>query len=278
MKISVIIPNFNGRKLLEKNLPQVLKELIDAEVIIVDDASTDGSADFLSKNYPQIKVISRKQNMGFASSVNLGVKSAQGELLLLLNSDVYPRKNLLGPLLPYFNDPSVFAVGMLQESQEKEGTVGRGRATGGFKRGFLLHRRGGTDKKDTLWVSGGAGLYRRNIWQKLGGLDEKYDPFYWEDVDLSWRAVKAGYRIFFEPRSRVVHRQGEGAIRSFFTPDKIKMIAYRNQFYFVWKNLNQGGYLARHAVWLPYYFLKALFSGDRSFFYGFYEAIKLYRK
>src|SRR3990167_6085201 len=107
MKISVIIPNFNGRKLLEKNLPQVLKELIDAEVIIVDDASTDGSADFLSKNYPQIKVISRKQNMGFASSVNLGVKSAQGELLLLLNSDVYPRKNLLGPLLPYFNDPSV---------------------------------------------------------------------------------------------------------------------------------------------------------------------------
>src|SRR5687767_13648160 len=100
MKISIVIPNYNGRLLLEKNLPKVIKESKDAEIIVVDDASTDDSIDFLKKNFTKIKVIKKDKNTGFSSTVNLGVQKATGELVVLLNSDAYPKKNYLNTLIP----------------------------------------------------------------------------------------------------------------------------------------------------------------------------------
>lgn len=271
MKISVIIPNYNGLHLLEKNLPIVLAENKGAQIIIVDDASEDDSVSFIKKNYSEIKVIEKKKNSGFSSTVNLGVKNAGGDLIVLLNSDVSPKKDYLKPLLPYFADKNTFAVGMLQESYENGKIVFRGRGKGEFKRGFLIHRYGQINKNDTLWVSGGAGIFRKSIWNELGGLEEKYDPFYWEDIDLSWRAVQKGYRIWFEKKSIVSHRQSEGAIRTKYTPSEVKVIAFRNQFLFVWLNLREPGYSLRHLLWLPYHFLKIR---NKEFFQGFIEAVK----
>ena len=188
MKLSVVIPNYNGRDLLAANLKKVIAESKGAEIIVVDDASEDDSILFIQKNFPRIKLIAKEKNSGFSSSVNLAVRKACGDLIVLLNSDVYPKKNYLLPLLPYFDDKNVFAVGMLQESYENGRIVFRGRGLGKFKRGFMTHRYGEIDKKDTLWVSGGAGIFRKLIWDKLGGMRTIYDPFYWEDIDLSWRA------------------------------------------------------------------------------------------
>src|SRR3972149_4612484 len=94
-KISVVIPNFNGYDLLAKNLPSILKHCPNCQIVVVDDASTDDSVNFINKNFKKIKLIQLPKNKGFAHAANIGVKAADGNLVLLLNSDVVPRVNFL---------------------------------------------------------------------------------------------------------------------------------------------------------------------------------------
>jgi len=275
MKISVIIPNYNGEKQLEANLSTVLSCGIDGEIIVVDDASTDKSVKLLKDQFPQVKVIEKKKNEGFASSANIGVKAAKYSLVLLINTDVAPEKIFLQYLIPHFSDSRVFAVGCCQKSIENGKIVLRGRGIGSFKRGFLVHQRGEVDKNNTLWVSGGAGMFRKNIWEKLGGMNSLYNPFYWEDIDLSYRALKAGYKILFEPRSYVFHHHDQSVIKGSFREDMVKSIAYRNQIIFVWLNITDISLLVGHLIYLPYYLLKALVSLDFAFIKGFFGALGL---
>ena len=196
-EISVIIPNFNGRDLLEKNLPQVIKAYQNKlngikEIIIVDDASTDSSVNFLRKNFRQVKIICHKINRGFPASVNTGARSARGKLLALLNSDCVPEEDFLVEILPHFKSKVVFAVSLHEK--------GYGWAKGKFENGFIVHEPGPEDKMshETFWVNGGSGIFRRSYWMKLNGMDEKLlSPFYWEDTDLSFPAAKPRFFIFF---------------------------------------------------------------------------------
>jgi GT2 family glycosyltransferase len=284
MDISVVIPNYNGKDLIEKNLPKVLAELKNfdlgkTEVIVVDDASTDGSVSFLNglPKDQNLKILVNEKNLGFSPTVNKGVKSANGEIIILLNTDIYPEKNFLEPLLSHFKDEAVFAVGCLDKSIEGEKTVLRGRGLGDWKRGFLVHRRGEIDKTNTLWVSGGSSAFRKTIWDKLGCLNELFAPFYWEDIDISYRALKSGYKVIFEPKSIVVHEHEKGAIKAKYSSFQIKTIAYKNQFIFVWENADLSLILS-HVLWLPYYFVKALIKFDWPFFLGFFNAILLIPK
>lgn len=274
MKISVVIPNYNGKKLLEKNLPAVLSAVKEAEIIVVDDASTDGSCEFLKENYPLVRIIARKKNEGFASSVNSGVKEAKGDLILLLNSDVAPQEDFLHSLLPHFRDEKVFGVGCLQYSGEWKGQTIHGRGIGKFERGFLIHAPGATDKKNTLWVFGGAGVFRKSIWEKLGGMNEAYSPFYWEDLDLSYRALKAGYKLVFEPKSIVHHEQGM-SIQTTYSSNDVKTIAYRNQILFVWLNITDYSWIFLHFIFLPYHLVKAIFAFDFAFVNAFLQALTM---
>lgn len=275
--VSVVIPNYNGEDLLEENLPKVFKALYGlAEVIVVDDNSSDGSVNFLKTQ--KIKLLKNSKNLGFSSTVNKGVKAAKGEIVVLLNTDVYPESNFLDPLLEYFKDPQVFAVGCLDKSIEKGKIVLRGRGIGKWYRGFLVHARGEINRNNTLWVSGGSGAFRKSIWEKLEGLNELYSPFYWEDIDLSYRAQKSGYKVLFEKRSVVNHEHERGAIKKSYSNFKIKTIAYRNQFIFVWENATDLSLQFIHILFLPYHFIKALFSLDFAFFLGFLQALILLPK
>lgn len=291
MKISIIIPNYNGQDLLKKNLPKVFEAISlykngKAEIIVIDDCSTDNSIEgikslelkiqnYLStlssrpKGSLKLKIIRNEKNMGFSSTVNKGVKEATGDLILLLNTDVVPKNNFLDPLVKHFKDEKVFAVGCMDKSIEDGKVILRGRGIGTWKRGFLVHSRGEVNKTNTLWVSGGSGAFRKSVWDYLGGFDELYNPFYWEDIDLSYRALKSGYRILFEPKSIVVHEHEEGAINSTYSNFKVKTIAYRNQFIFVWKNATDLNLQFSHLLWLPYHFLKALIEKDLAFFKSF---------
>lgn len=274
MRVSIVIPNYNGLKLLEKNLDQIIKRSDSAEIIIVDDGSTDDSVKFIKNNYPQVKIIQKLFNDGFATSVNLGVKAVTNDIFLLLNTDTLPKMGFLPPLLRHFSQKNVFAVGCLDKSYEAGKFVLRGRGIGSFYQGFLRHQRGEVNQTDTLWVSGGSGAFRKSIWENLGGLDEIYDPFYWEDIDLSYRALKSGYKILFEPNSHVEHQHQEGAIITGFSETRIKQIAYRNQFIFVWKNITDTAYLFNHCLWLPYHLVKALMRRDWQFIIGFGLALE----
>ena len=187
MNLSIIIPNYQGQNLLSKNLPKLVKELENykegnAEIIVVDDGSTDQSVKVVS-NFSQVKLLKNDRNLGFSITVNKGAKNATGEILILLNNDVYPQSGFLKPLLDHFKSEKVFAVGCMDKSVEENTIVLRGRGEGTWKRGFLVHKRGEVDKSDTLWVSGGSGAFRKSLWDQLGGLNELYTPFYWEDID-----------------------------------------------------------------------------------------------
>jgi GT2 family glycosyltransferase len=283
MDISIIIPNYNGEKLLEKNLPKIFEAVKDykkgkIEIIIADDPSTDNSARVIKNFINNIKeknifgkTISNKnkKEAGFSKNINRGVSLATGEILILLNSDVTPHKDFLPPLLSHFSDPKVFAVGCMDESIENGKTILRGRGVGRWERGLLVHSKGELNENNTLWASGGSSAFRKSIWNKLKGFDILYNPFYWEDIDLSYRALKSGLKVLFEPKSVVIHEHEKGAIKSKFKPSQIQKIAYRNQFIFIWKNITDSQLIFSHIFWLPYHFINALKRRDKTFFVGF---------
>lgn len=279
MKISVIIPNYNGELLLKKNLPKVFQGISsykDSEVIVVDDGSKDGSIKFLKTQ--KVKILKNLKNVGFSSTVNKGVNAAKGEILILLNTDVYPEKNFLDSLLLCFKDPQVFAVGCLDKSHENGKIVLRGRGLGKWSRGFLVHSKGEIEAENTLWVSAGSGAFRKKIWDSLGGLNELYNPFYWEDIDLSYRALKSGYKVLFDRKSVVNHEHDKGAIKTTYSQFKIKTVAYKNQFIFVWENATDLSLQFSHIIFLPYHFVRAFLNFDLAFFYGFIKAFVLLPK
>lgn len=278
MNLSVVIPNYNGQDLLKKNLPKVIEAAGDAEIIVVDDSSLDNSLSILDKFGSKLKVIRNEKNSGFSSTVNRGVKAAKGDIIILLNTDVIPEKGFLEPLLKHFQDEKIFAVGCMDKSIEDGKTILRGRGVGSWKKGFFVHSRGEVNRTNTLWVNGGSGAFRKSIWNKLGGFNSLYNPFYWEDIDLSYRALKSGYKILFEPRSIVIHEHEKGIIKKKFSSGQVKNIAYRNQFIFIWKNATDLDLQFLHLFWLFYYFIKAFLRRDLAFFKGFFSAFILLPK
>ena len=247
MKFSIIIPNWNGRKLLEKNLPAVLATGAE-EVIVVDNGSTDGSKEYLKSQISKIKtttqnlkLILNNQNLGFARAVNQGVKAAKGGIVVLLNNDVVPEKDFLKPLIKDFQDSKIFAISL--------GEVSWNWARGKWIKGFVEHESGPKTKTPhiSFWASGGSGAFRKDVWLKLGGFDEIFAPFYWEDIDLSYRAWKRGYEVLWEPDS-VVHHQHETTIGLKFSKDYIDLISQRNQLLFIWKNIVDLKMLYQHKI------------------------------
>lgn len=271
--ISVVIPNYNGSENIKTNLPRVILALknYDYEIIIVDDGSTDDSVRAIEefvKRHKNIALIKNEKNRGFSSSVNKGAIEAKGEYLVLLNTDVYPKENFFAASLKDLKDNNVFAVGFKDESIEKGIVVPRGRGVGRWARGFLVHNAGALDKKTNLWASGGSSAFNKTMWDKLGGLNEIYTPFYWEDIDISYRALKAGYKVLFEKDSVVIHEHEKGAIRQIYSKEQINTISYRNQFIFVWINAS-AKLIISNLAWLPYHLLKSILTFDLPFLIGF---------
>ncbi|MDO8452898.1 MAG: glycosyltransferase family 2 protein [bacterium] len=243
MKNTVVIPNWNGRSLLEKNLPSVLGVGFD-EVIVVDDASTDDSVDFLKKNFPEIKLIENPTNRGFSYTVNTGVENASGEIVYLFNTDMVPKENVLEPVLKHFEDKDVFGVSLSEE--------GYSWAKPKKEFGFLGHEPGERTETahETFWISGGSGAFRKSMWDKLGGMDLLFSPFYWEDLDLSYRALRTGWKLIWEPRAMVVHKHESTINPKNFSKKYLDYIKERNQLIFHWKNLPLGWLLTVHLLGL----------------------------
>lgn len=282
MNISIIIPTYNGKGLLEKYLGTVIDALTfwethekgrgKGEFIIVDDASTDGTPQWLRENYPHIQVIRNTHNLRFAESCNRGVQAAKGDIVVLLNNDVEPDAEFLAPLLSHFEDQKVFAVGCREVNRLEGKDVFGGRGVMMFKRGFVVHWRPADQKRSaTAWLSAGSTAYRRSTWLTLGGFDRLFRPAYEEDRDLCWQALKAGYRLVFEPKARVRHDH-ETTNRSVFGSWMIELYSMKNQLLFVWKNLS-GLRLLFHLLWLPYHLLLTTIRTRGIFLVSFFLAV-----
>lgn len=295
-QFTFVIPNYNGQEVLKENLPKVIKlaEKYNAPIIIGDDGSTDNSLEILITAFSftlinqgdqkpdtlQKLVIQKHKNEGFSSNVNLCISYATTPLLLLLNTDAVPTDESIVHLIPYFEDANTFAVGMVDTDDEDQ-THGRGKFI--FQNGFLLHSKApieySTENKITTgWVSCGSGLFSRDIWNKLNGLDPLFNPFYFEDVDIGYRAWKSGYKNYIEPKAKCIHLHKKGAIKKNYNDERIKTISYRNQFIFNWKNLTDTELITNHLTSLPKQILIAVKNNDKQFLKGLFNAIELWPK
>lgn len=234
MKISVIVTNWNGIKLLKKNLENIIINSPEAdEIILADDASTDSSIVFakdLQKKYSKLKIIEHKNNIGFGENSNDAVKTAKGELIVLLNNDIYPHKNYIKNSIKHFNDSNVFGVGFSELGHENWARIYWGE-------GYLQHEPGLEVSKTHIsaWVSGGSSIIRKKHYIKLGGFDPIYEPFYSEDLDLGLRAWKSGYTLLWEPKSVVEHKHE--STMSKFPKRSLDYVKERNRLLSVLRNI-----------------------------------------
>lgn len=262
--VTIVIPNWNGRRLLEKHLPSVFgakgyKKNNIKEIIVVDDFSKDGSQMFLQGLHEQkrIKLIKHTENRGFSASVNTGVRMARSSLVCLLNTDVDVSENFLESTLKLFEDKKLFGVSLNEQEF--------GPSKGKFENGYIAHEGlpPQNEVSSTFWISGGSGVFKRSIWKELKGMDEQiFTPFYWEDVDLSYRALKRGYKLLWDPTALVDHQHESVININNFKKRQLMLIKERNILLFNWKNLTSKKLFAKHkramlkrAITHPGYFI-----------------------
>lgn len=240
--IDIVITSYNGKSLLEKQLPIVLKNSPQADqVIVVDDASTDGTVDFLNREFPRIKCIYNVVNQGFTKTTNLGVGESKADLVVLLNSDVYPQPNYLDSASKFFTDPKIFAVSFNETNSSWPKIEYRGKIE--YTRGVK-----NTTPILSAWASGGSCIVRRSLWQALNGFDPIFSPGYWEDIDLGWRAWRMGYKIIWDPDSTVTHKHE--STFSKLSPSFVTMVKQRNELLFNWKNITDPTLVGQHLLFL----------------------------
>ncbi len=219
MRASVILVNYNGRSHLERCLPSVLSALTpEDEVLMVDNGSTDGSADWVTERFPSVRLVRTAANRGFGAGCNLGARHARGKYLVFLNPDTTVVPGWLDALLIPLSDPQVALVTPCILRMDDSGRInaaGNGvHPTGlAFCRGAGMPPEAFPVPENVAAISGAAFSVRREVWDALGGMDETFF-LYVEDTDLSWRAQLAGYRCLYVPEMGVYHdydlRFGEG--------------------------------------------------------------------
>lgn len=245
--ISVVIPNYNGRKLLEQIVPPLLIALDNAElayeVIISDDASTDDSVFFLQSNYPSFKIICNKSNAGFSPTINKGIFEAQYDYVLLLNSDVKLGVYFFKPMMHYFKHTDTFGVmgrivgwndEIIQDAAKYPSFHGTKIKTSG---NYYLED--GEDEQGlySMYLSGANALVSREKLLALGGFNELFAPFYVEDVDLSIRAWRLGWKCYYEHQA-ICRHQTSTSINNANKKQYIKKIYNRNKLFLHSLHLN----------------------------------------
>jgi GT2 family glycosyltransferase len=211
--VSVIVLNWNGKHLLERCLPAVLDQNFPAyEVVLFDNGSTDGSAAWVAERFPAVRLQSSERNLGFAGGNNEAIRGTDAAYVVLLNNDAEPAPDWLGELMrAAVSSPEVgmCASKMVRASDPSimdSCGIDVDRAGIGWNRyAGEVDRPEETAPYEVFGPCAGAALYRRAMLDQIGLFDEDYFIYY-EDVDLAWRAQRAGWRCLYVPCARVTHR------------------------------------------------------------------------
>lgn len=240
-KISVIIPNYNGIQYLKICLDSLKKQTFSQfETILVDNASTDGSVEFIKKEYPWVKVLSLDDNYGFCGAVNRGIGKAEAEYVVLLNNDTESSPELLEGLYQGMQQKrNAFSGGaMMIQFHQRDKIDDAGdyyNALGwAFARGKGKHIDCYEKEKKIFSACAGAAIYRKKLIEELGYFDEEHFA-YLEDMDIGYRAKIAGYENWYFPKAKVYHI-GSGTTGSRYNQFKIRYSS-RNNVYMIWKNM-----------------------------------------
>lgn len=249
-RISVVILNWNGEKLLREFLPSVVANTRgdEVEIIVADNGSTDSSLEVLRKEFPDVRVIELEKNYGFAGGYNRVIAMLDSEFVTLLNSDVETPEGWWQPVLKFMEDnPEVGACQPKILSYKDKSMFEYAGAAGGlldshgypFCRGrlfdFVEKDEGQYDSAptDVAWASGAALTVRSTAWNQVGGLDERFFA-HMEEIDLCCRMLNAGWRVCVVPQSKVYHLGGASLAQG--NPKKT-YLNFRNNLILLHKNL-----------------------------------------
>jgi len=271
---SIIVTNWNGKELLRECLPTVISA-VEAdqenyyEIIVVDDCSTDDSVKYLKETFPEVKVVVPLKNLGFQEANNFGVKEAQYPIVMIVNNDIKMDETSLAPLIRHFKaKKDLFGVSGKVYGWDKK-TFMYGNRGGYFKYGhFSLYEKKENDKTQSLFVCGGAGMFDKEKYLKLGGFDNLYHPLYYEEIDVSYRALKKGWKVIYEPESKVYHRIQQ-TITKQHKKDRIGHISGRNNYLFVLKNITSIRMLISAFFFIPLFLLRDILRGKTRFWVAF---------
>ena len=242
-RLSVIIVNHNGKRHLEKCLHSLTGGVAAewAEIIVVDNASTDGSREWINERFPGVRLIPLRENLGFSKANNAGLKESRGDLILFLNPDTVVKENDLAGLIETMKNPVVGAAGPLLYGEKHIFQV-----SFGGRRTFLRElfqklilnpcRRisiGRIKKpKMVVWISGACLCVRREVVEAVGDFDERFF-LYFEDIDLCYRIGKANWKIVLNPDVRIFHAGGTSTGAQ---PLKSRYYYRKSQIYFYRKH------------------------------------------
>lgn len=247
MRLAIVILNWNGASLLKEYLPKVINHSGDAEIYVIDNASTDDSVKMLQTLFPEIAVIENNENLGFAGGYNEGLRSIDSDLFCLLNSDVEVSPNWTTPVLETFKENHEIAIAQpkILDLKDKDYFEYAG-AGGGFidKLGYpfcrgrifqSLEKDEGQydDITEVFWATGACMFIKKEVFESLKGFDASYFA-HQEEIDLCWRAQNVGHKVFYIGKSHVYHLGGSTLKNS--NPNKT-FLNFRNSLYSITKNL-----------------------------------------
>jgi GT2 family glycosyltransferase len=212
---SLVVLNWNGRQWLRECISSLLALDYPAyEIILVDNGSTDGSVEFVRQRFPQVRLIANEENLGFSKGMNVGLQQAQGDVIVLLNNDLYVRPDWLRALnRPIVADESVGIVGCKLLFPDEQ-TIQHAGARLVYPVALSHHYgygeidEGQYDQvREVDYVTGAAMAIARRVLDDIGGLDEGFSPFYYEETDFCYRARAAGYRVLYIPDAVGIHHE-----------------------------------------------------------------------
>lgn len=241
MDVTVIIPNYNGRRFLKECLDS-LKEQSGGDFVtmVVDNGSTDGSVEYIRREYPWVIVAEKDKNYGFCDAVNTGIRMAETEYVLLLNNDTQAERDFVRELHAMISgDKRIFSVSSKMLNYHR-----RDRMDGAgdmyciigwqFQRGVGREERRYQRAVPVFSACAGAAIYRREVFDRIGYFDENHFA-YLEDMDIGYRARIYGYKNYFCPKA-VVYHVGSATTGSKYNEFKVRHSS-RNSVYLNYKNM-----------------------------------------
>lgn len=285
--ISIVVPNYNGYELLKKNIPLVVDACEEyhkltserCQFVVVDDCSQDESVNLLLQfktdlkglGYLDFHVVIREQNGGFSAAMNSGIAVCTGTYILSLNSDVAVLKDFLKPLVDGFSENifSTKATSILPDGTNESIKSAR------WRKGLLEPYVATPEQYDpeigVLYPDAGCCMYDANKLKKLGGFDEMYCPFYFEDFDLGLRALANGWKHVYVSESRVEHAHNQTVKKVVKRLDQ-NPVFIRNRELFNVKNITDPRVVMPRELWKILRFGKALVTGNKPMIQGIWDS------
>lgn len=241
MKVTVVIPNYNGMKFVKTCLDSLRKQNYkDFKTLVIDNASTDGSYEYIQENYDEVELVRLKKNYGFSAAVNKGIDLTDTPYVILLNNDTESDENFVGELVEAIekSDDIFSCSSKMVNYNERDKMDDAGDMYciigWGFQRGVAQSVDKYTKDSEVFSACAGAAIYRKEIFEKIGKFDLKHFA-YLEDIDVGYRAKIYGYRNMFCSKA-IVYHVGSGTSGSKYNSFKVKLAA-RNNVYLIYKNM-----------------------------------------